>query len=113
MSEVLLVQALGDTSSVGMLAYSTWSSRKCSRSYPLADSFLLDVHYRALCLGMVISRYSGVGGGSAAQTQLEGSGGPEDKSKQRVVAFWEFRAPLVSQALLARCPCATKILHQE
>jgi len=65
MLEVL--RALRDTSSDGMLAYSTWSSRKCSRSYPLADSFLLDVRYLALCLGMVSSRYSGVGGGPAVQ----------------------------------------------
>jgi hypothetical protein len=95
------------------MAYSTWSSRKCLRSYSLADSFLLDVHYLALCLGVVTSRYSGVGGGSAVQTQLGGFGGPEDKSKQRVVAFWVFRAPLVSQAVLARDPCATKVPHQE
>ena len=78
-----------DTSSVGMLAYSIWSSRKCSRSYSLADSSLLGVHYLALCFGMVIFQYSGVGGGSAVQTQLEGSGGPEHE------------------------PCATKLFHQE
>ena len=77
------------------------------------DSFLLDVHYLALCLGMVISRYSGVGGRSAVQTQLEGSGGPEDMSKQQVVAFWEIHALLASQAVLARGPCTTKVPHQE
>jgi hypothetical protein len=62
---------------------------------------------------MVISPYSGVGGGSAVQTQLEGSEGPEDMSKQQVVDFWEFRALLASQAVQARGPCATKVLHQE
>jgi len=51
--------------------------------------------------------------GSAVQTQLVDSGGPEDKSRQWVVALWAFRVPLVSQAVLVPGPCSTKISHQE
>ena len=53
-----------------------------------------------------------MGRGSAVQTQLVDSGGPEDKSRQRVMAFWVFRASLVSQVVLVPSLRSTKIPHQ-